>query len=558
MQKNLDEERQSCSPQLDSAKSGSHQRNASVVSIAESKLSEPSGNDNGERIQIEPHALEILDHIQPSTSSETWSVFTIQQKRFIVLLVAIASFFSPLSANIYFPALNTLAVDFGTTAAIMNLTLTSYMIFQGIVPTIFGDFADLAGRRPVYIFGFLIYIGACVGIANCHSFAALLILRCLQSTGSSSTVALGSGVVADISTSAERGVWMGWAICGPMLAPAIAPVIGGLFAETVGWRWIFWFLVILAGAFMIPLVLAFPETGRNVVGNGSIPPQGWNMSLLNYLQVRKQRTRSHRSGTFDEALEKDHDSSKQSAKLRFPNPLNSLRVVAEKDVAILLFFNSIIYCAFYDVMTSAPSIFQGIYGFNALQIGLCFIPLGVGALLSPLCFGRVTDWNFRRIARSTGMEIVKGKASDLRNFPLERSRVQVALPCILIGDAAILCYGWVIEAKTSLAAPLVFMFLVGFFLTGSFNVMGVMLIDLYPQSPATATAANNLIRCLMGAGATAVILYMVEAMGRGWCFTFIAGVVLLLSPSLLVLCKWGPEWREARRMRIEARRANIT
>jgi len=154
----------------------------------------------------------------------------------IVFMVAIAGFFSPLSANIYFPALNTLATDFHVSSSIINLTLTSYMIFQGLAPTVFGDLADMTGRRPAYLIGFVVYIGACIGIACCDSFAALLVLRCLQSTGSSGTVALGAGVVADIATAAERGVWMGWATSGPMVAPAIAPVLGGIFTEFLGWR----------------------------------------------------------------------------------------------------------------------------------------------------------------------------------------------------------------------------------------------------------------------------------------------------------------------------------
>jgi MFS family permease len=144
------------------------------------------------------------------------SIFTYRQKCLIVTMISIASFFSPLSANIYFPALDTLSIDFNTTESIMNLTLTSYMIFQGLAPTIFGDFADMAGRRPAYIIGFIIYLAANAGIANSNTFVTLLILRCLQSTGSSSTIALGSAVVADISTSAERGTWMGWATSSAM------------------------------------------------------------------------------------------------------------------------------------------------------------------------------------------------------------------------------------------------------------------------------------------------------------------------------------------------------
>jgi hypothetical protein len=78
---------------------------------------------------------------------------------------------------------------------------------------------------------------------------------------------------------------------------------------------------------------------------------------------------------------------------------------------------------------------------------------------------------------------------------------------------------------------------------------------LYPQSPSTATAANNLVRCFVGAGGTGIINIMIQRMGRGWCFTFIALVCVVASPMLLVELKWGPGWREERRCRIEARKA---
>lgn len=52
-------------------------------------------------------------------------------------------------------------------------------------------------------------LGANVGLALQNNYAALLVLRCLQSTGSSGTVALGNGVVADIASSGERGKFMG-------------------------------------------------------------------------------------------------------------------------------------------------------------------------------------------------------------------------------------------------------------------------------------------------------------------------------------------------------------
>jgi MFS family permease len=109
---------------------------------------------------------------------------------------------------------------------------------------------------------FTIYIAANVGLALQDSYPALFILRCLQSSGSSGTMALASGVVADIATAAERGKWMGFTYAGSVLGPAVGPLLGGILAEFLGWRAIFWFLVILASAFTIIFAIFFPETGE--------------------------------------------------------------------------------------------------------------------------------------------------------------------------------------------------------------------------------------------------------------------------------------------------------
>jgi MFS family permease len=330
-----------------------------------------------------------------------------------------------------------------------------------------------------------------------------------------------------------------------MIAPALAPVIGGLLAQFLGWRSIFWFLTIMVGVYFCLFLIAFPETARNVVGNGSIPPQSYNMSLLNYLSLRKARKAEAFDGLTQTVSRQEQRAAQEelakNRRLRFPNPLGTLRVCMQKDAGLLLFYNSLVYTAFYDVIASAPYLFQEIYGFNDLQIGLSFIPFGIGALIAPITSGRLMDWNYRRVAKN----------DNLAGFPLERARLSVAVPFLVVGTAAVLCYGWTLEVETSLAAPLVMHFLIGLFLTSAFNCMSVMLVDYYPLSPSTATAANNLVRCLVGAGGTGIINIMVEGMGRGWCFTFIAAVVAAASPILWVLLKWGPGWREERRVKIE-------
>jgi multidrug resistance protein len=204
------------------------------------------------------------------------------------------------------------------------------MIFQGLSPTIFGDFGDMAGRRPAYILAFLIYICANIGLALQRNFVALLILRCVQSAGSSGTLALGFAVVADISSTAERGKYMGIVGAGINVGPALGPVLGGILSQYLGWPAIFWFCAIFSGVWMIPFILSAPETCRKVVGNGSIAPPKWNRSLLDLY--------SHRGDVTSQNIPKQ--------KLKFPNPLKTLYIVFEKEMAIILCINAIIYLAF--------------------------------------------------------------------------------------------------------------------------------------------------------------------------------------------------------------------
>lgn len=161
------------------------------------------------------------------------------------------------------------------------------------------------------------------------------------------------------------------------------------------------------------------------------------------------------------------------------------------------------------------------------------------------------DSNYKRVAKKAGIIIDIKRGDDMRHFPIERARIEIITTTIYPGIAAILGYGWALDREAHVAVPLILLCFIGFFLAGSFNVLSVLITDLYPNSPATATAANNLVRCFMGAAGTAVIIQMVDGMGRGWCFTLVSGVLFAMSPLLWVDVQWGPRWREARRVRIE-------
>ena len=128
---------------------------------------------------------EPQSHSEETGHDTKYSKFTKAQKRWIVLLVAFAGMFSPLSSFIYYPAIHTIALDLRVTITLVNLTVTSYMVVSGITPAIVGDLADTIGRRPIYLATFLIYFAANIGLALQRSYPALLVLRMLQSAGGS-------------------------------------------------------------------------------------------------------------------------------------------------------------------------------------------------------------------------------------------------------------------------------------------------------------------------------------------------------------------------------------
>ncbi|KAK3905374.1 major facilitator superfamily transporter [Staphylotrichum tortipilum] len=155
----------------------------------------------------------------PSDSSPAYSVFTRWERRMMVLLVGFAMLFSPLTANIYFPAMSKLEADLGTSAQLINLTVMSYLVLQAVAPALFGDLADAVGRRPAFLSMFALYSVANLGLALQHSFPALLTLRMMQSLGASATVAVPYGLVADIVTAAERGGVIGASMVATNLGP---------------------------------------------------------------------------------------------------------------------------------------------------------------------------------------------------------------------------------------------------------------------------------------------------------------------------------------------------
>lgn len=234
-------------------------------------------------------------------------------------------------------------------------------------------------------------------------------------------------------------------------------------------------------------------------------------------------------------------------KLSIPNPLSTLVILLDREAAPALIATGLAFACFYAISTGASESFKSIYGFNQIQIALMFIPIGAGSTISAFTTGKLVDWNYRRHAKLNNFPLKKNRRQDMTSFPLEKARLEIAMPLFYTAVAGVIAFGWVMNVHTSLAVPIILMFLMGYTLIASFQCLSILMVDIYPGRPATATAANNLVRCELGAASSAAIAPMANAMGWGWAYTTLALIFLAGSPALWIIMRYGMKWREEKK-----------
>ncbi|OCF32300.1 hypothetical protein I316_05968 [Kwoniella heveanensis BCC8398] len=492
-----------------------------------------------------PVPFQDLNHVRTNlttASGKGYSAFTDGQKWLIVIFSALGAIFSPISTNIYVPAIPTLAKAFNTTTERINLTVTVYLVFQALTPSIWGSAGDCYGRRPVFIACLSVYLLSCVGTALCPTSAywLLMLMRVLQATGGSALIAVGTGVVADIATPQERGRYLGLFNLGTTVGPALGPLLGGIFAFTLGWRSIFWFLVIFCACVLVPMILAFPETLRSLVGDGSLPPPLWNCTpaaLLRRKQEMKEMRERGESG----------DSLGLTKRAKF-KPWASFLLFLEPDIALMFTWSSLYYAHWYALLTVFSTLLETQYKASEVVIGLCYIPNGVGAGLSGFATGRVMDVFYRKEKKRVG--------GDHRHCPdtfrLERVRFSILPYHLGILLASTMGLAWSIQAHAPIAVPIVLNLFVGIG-TGFLTTTTIYGIDLFTGQGGAVTATFNLIRCALGAITVSTVDLVVQRMGAGWCFVLFSGICLAGTPIPFICLNWGPVWRRSRREKAEQR-----
>ncbi|KAI6136302.1 major facilitator superfamily domain-containing protein [Pisolithus sp. B1] len=356
-----------------------------------------------------------VEKIVPSPSSDgaekPYSIYTPPERWFIVATASLAALFSPLAAMVYMPAIPVIATDFHKSVELINLTVTVYMVFQGVC----------------------------------------------------------AGVIGDIATRAERGSFFGLFSVGPLFGPTFGPVIGGVLTQTLGWRWIFWFLAIAAGLCFMVLLALLPETLRQLVGDGSVLPPRFYRPLVPLVGHGRQG-----------------NTMERPPRVPFVNPL---RILTYPDILVLLFFNAIQYAVFYAITATISTIFQSTYSYlNETEIGLCFLASGFGTITGAFSIGKIMDRDYRMIKEklvhgretTVGTPGSPGAIACEENFPIEKARLKTIPIQLLICVTCCAGYGWCLHQKVNIAVPLVLQFAFCFAVTAIMNTTQTLLVDLLP------------------------------------------------------------------------------
>lgn len=139
-------------------------------------------------------------------------------------------------------------------------TVSAYLIVSGVMPLLWGPFSDVFGRKKAFLISTSIFTAFSLACAFSWNVHALMAFRIFASVGASSTLTVGAGAIADTHHPSVRGKAMGYFLLGPLLGPVTGPSIGGLLAEHLGWRSIFYCLAALGAFAIIFMVFFLPET----------------------------------------------------------------------------------------------------------------------------------------------------------------------------------------------------------------------------------------------------------------------------------------------------------
>ncbi|KAF2671553.1 MFS general substrate transporter [Microthyrium microscopicum] len=143
--------------------------------------------------------------------------------------------------------------------------ITTFTMCFAVAAMVLAPFSELQGRRPVFLVAGVVYCISQIGSGATMSFVGMLVTRAIAGFSCSVFSTMVGGVISDIYISKERNTAMAIFSGTALAGAALGPMISGIIAQHLNWRWIFYLQTITCAITVFALFLGFPETRGSVL-----------------------------------------------------------------------------------------------------------------------------------------------------------------------------------------------------------------------------------------------------------------------------------------------------
>src|SRR4051812_14290937 len=225
----------------------------------------PEQSESGSTIisaVIEPPTAvqEGLQYVKSSDGAVWTEAVTKRRKGLVILMLGALSLITPLSIDMYLPAFDQVAAAFGASTSAVSLSLSTYFIGFGLGQILYGPLLDRFGRkRPIY-FGLGLYILVSLLCAHPADLRMLIALRFVQAMAGCVAQVAALAMVRDFfpATESARILSLLFLVIG--VSPLLAPSMGSLFLQWLGWPWIFVALACFTLVTVFVVLFFLPES----------------------------------------------------------------------------------------------------------------------------------------------------------------------------------------------------------------------------------------------------------------------------------------------------------
>lgn len=178
----------------------------------------------------------------------------------IAVALGLVTLLGPAAIDMYLPSIPVIASDMGTNYAAVQITLTVFLLAMGAGQLFFGPVIDAFGRRRPLLIAIVAFIASSVWAASAQSVESLILARSLQGLAASLALVTAMSSVRDVAEGVAAAQLFALLMTVQGLGPVLAPALGGLIGEWLGWRAVFLTLAGLGVVVLVNTVIQLRET----------------------------------------------------------------------------------------------------------------------------------------------------------------------------------------------------------------------------------------------------------------------------------------------------------